>query len=138
MSFKFVPHTADIKIVAEAKTLERAFVESAMALKEAMAGKRKIRPKAKKEIKVNGMDKESLLYNFIEEFLYLFDAKDFILSKVQNLKIKRGKKSELTAEVLGDKASPYKFTNDVKAVTYNDMLVKETKGKTTIHFVLDV
>jgi SHS2 domain-containing protein len=139
MGFKFLPHTADVKIVVEEKSLEKAFITSALALKEVIIDKIKINSKIKKEIRVEGKDKEALLLEFLQEFLYLVDAKDFILSKISSLTIKKDKKDlKLNAVVMGDNSLNYKFTNEVKAVTYNDMFVKEEKNKTTIQFVLDV
>ena len=75
-----------------------------------------------------------MLYNFLEEFLFLLDSENFILSKVK-VKIKF---NNLECEVLGDKAKNYKFSNDVKAVTYNQMFVKEKFGKFVSQVVLDV
>ena len=139
MSFKFLPHTADTKIIAEGVSLEKAFVESAMALKEVIADKIKIKSKTTKEIRVEGKDRESLLLEFLQEFLYFVDAENFVLSKIEKLEIKKAKtKLSLYAKITGDKASNYNFTNEVKAVTYNEMLIKEEKNKTTIQFVLDV
>jgi SHS2 domain-containing protein len=139
MPFKFLPHTADVKIQAEGKSLEEAFKQSALAVKEVMSSKIKIKAKIRKEIKVEGEDKESLLYEFLEEFLYLFDAESFIMNKVTKIKITKSKnKLILTAQAIGDNSSSYKFTNDVKAITYNEMSIKENKGKVAIVFVIDV
>jgi SHS2 domain-containing protein len=44
----------------------------------------------------------------------------------------------LKATLLGDKASNYKFTNDVKAITYNSMFVKKQKEEYILQVVLDV
>ena len=88
---------------------------------------------------MNGKDKEALLYSFLEEFLFLLDAEDFIVDKIKKIKIEiKGKKFELQAEAFGDRASEYKFTNDVKAVTYNQMFVKKEKDKYVVQVVLDV
>src|SRR3990167_9476131 len=123
MTYKFLEHTADVKFRAEGKTLELAFKAAALALREVITKnpKIKINYKIKKNIKVKGKDNEALLYNFLEEFLYLLDAKNFLPAKIKNIKIKDNK---LEAEIAGDKASNYKFSNDVKAVTYNQMYVK--------------
>jgi SHS2 domain-containing protein len=75
-----------------------------------------------------------MLYNFLEEFLYLLDAEDFLLSKV---KVKLFQTTRLEAEVFGDKASNYNFTNNVKAITYNEMFVKKGKGKWISQVVVD-
>ena len=135
MAYKFLAHTADIKFQASGKTLEMAFENAALALKETITGKIKIKPAIEKQIKIKGKDKEALLYNFLEEFLYLLDAEDFLLSKIKKIKITGNK---LGAGMVGDKASNYKFTNDVKAITYNQMFVKKEKDKYTVQVVLDV
>jgi len=153
MSYKFLNHTADLKVFVKEKNMNTAFFNSALALREAICGKIKIKPKIKKNISVKGRDLESLFYNFLEEFLFLLDAKGFLLSNVKKIKIREfgkgsrasikssafnNKKLVLTAEVLGDKVGNYKFSNNVKAITYNDMFIGK-KGKSFIcQFVLDV
>ena len=139
MSFKFLEHTADVKVLVEERTLSKAFSTCALAMKEITAEQILVAPKIKKEISVEGKDLESLLYSFLEEFLYLLDAEGFLLSKAPIVKIEKNKEGfSLKAKIIGDKASNYIFTNDVKAITYNDMFIKEEKDKTTIQFVLDV
>ena len=76
-----------------------------------------------------------LLYNLLEEILYLLDAEDFLMSKI---KIKLVNKNKLDVKISGDKASNYKFTNNVKAVTYNELFVKKDKNKWIAQVVLDV
>ncbi len=135
--YKFLEHTADVKFRAFGKTLEEAFINSGLALKEVMFGKLKIKEKINKKIKVSGKDNESLLYSFLEEFLVLLDSENFIFSSVK-VKINKNKRLKLESEILGDKASNYKFTNNVKAITYNSMFVKKQKDKFIIQVVLDV
>jgi SHS2 domain-containing protein len=135
MKYKFLEHTADVKFQAFGNTIEDAFENSALALKETISGKIKIQEKIIKEIKIIGKDKESLLYNFLEELLFLLDAEDFLFSKIKKIKIN---KNRLSAEILGDKALDYKFSNDVKAITYNNMFVKKERNKWICQVVLDV
>lgn len=132
---KFLKHTADIKFLAFGKTIEKAFENSALALKESICGKRKIRNKKKIKIKISGKDLESLLYKFLEEIIYLLEAENFLISKIGKLKIKKNK---LNGEIFGDIASDYNLTNKVKAVTYNDMFVEEKNKKWVTQVVLDV
>jgi len=135
MKFRFLEHTADIKFLAFGNSKEEMFENSALALKEAICGKIKVREKKEKKINAKGKDFESLLYNFLEEILYLLDAEDFIISKITKISINNLK---LTAIISGDKSSDYKFTNSVKAITYNEMFVKKEKNKWTAQVVLDV
>ncbi|VVB83936.1 Protein archease [uncultured archaeon] len=135
MKFKFLSHTADVKFQAFGKNAEEAFENSALALKEAICGKMKIKSNVKKTIKAEGRDFESLLYNFLEKIIYLADAENFLIAEVKEIKIK---KFELKAVITGDKASNCKFTNKVKAVTYNEMFAVKKGNKWIIQCVLDV
>ena len=135
MKYKFLEHTADVKFQAFGKSSEEVFENSALALKELICGKIKIKEERNKIIKAKGKDFESLLYNFLEEIIYLVDAENFIISKINEIKIKD---FNLNAKISGDKVSNYNFNNEVKAVTYNEMFVKKIKGKWISQVVLDV
>ena len=137
MSYKFLEHTADVKFQATGKTIEEAFKGAFQAMQETITKGVKIKSAEEKNIEVGGKDFESLLYKFLEEFLYLLDAENFLASDVKKIKINTGK-FRLNAVISGDKASSYKFTNDVKAITYNKMFVKKEKNKFIIQAVLDV
>lgn len=137
VKYKFLSHTADIKFQAFGNSLEEAFENSFLALKEVIVDKNKIKNKKIIKIKVHGNDLKELLYNFLEEILFLLDANDFIVGEIKNIKINM-KKLELKADIIGDKASNYKISNDVKAITYNDMFIKNKDSKLAIQVVLDV
>ena len=137
MKFKFLKHTADIKFQAFGSSLEEAFKNSALALTYIMY-KGKIKPVIKKRIVVKGKDKANLLYTFLEEFLFLLDSENFLLSRIEKLKINKNREYELEAEVLGDSVENYKPELDVKAVTYNEMFVRSEKNKFVCQVVVDV
>jgi SHS2 domain-containing protein len=134
MKYKFLEHTADIMFQAFGKSKKEAFENSAMALKEVMFSGIKFKSKLKRKIKVSAKDDVGLLYRFLEQFLYLLDADDFVFEKVK-VKISKNK---LEADVFGDLREGYEFTNDVKAITYNSMFVKEENGKVITQVVIDV
>ena len=136
-SWEHYSHTADMGIRGFGGTLEEAFTNSAAALMQTIAKDVKVKEKIEKKIEVKGKDIESLLYDFLEEFLFLLDAEDFLLAKIKQMKINK-KAFKLSALVIGDKASNYNFTNDVKAITYSGMLVKKEKNKYICQVVLDV
>ena len=135
--FKFLEHTADIKFQAFGNSLEKAFENSALALKESITEKIKIKPLIEKNINIKGEDLPSLLYNFLEEFLFLLDSESFLFSKIQEIKIDQ-KNLILKAIVLGDKAENYDFSNNVKAITYNDIFVKKQGKEWIAQIVIDV
>jgi SHS2 domain-containing protein len=127
--FIFLEHTADMKFRSFGKTLEEAFENAALAMFEAMY-KGKVKSKIKKKISVQGKDLERLLYNFLEELLFLMDSEGFFLGKINKIKIKQDKDYTILAEISGDDAKNYKINLDVKAITYNQMFVKQEKDNT--------
>ena len=132
--FKFIEHTADIKFQAFGKDIEEVFKNSALALAGAMCSE-KVENKIKKIVKVEGKDYENLLYNFLEEFLFLMDSEGFFLSKVDKIKVSE---NEIEAEVSGDDVKNYELETDVKAITYNEMFVKKEGEEFIAQVVLDV
>ncbi|MFB6246713.1 MAG: archease [Candidatus Pacearchaeota archaeon] len=137
--YKFLSHTADIKFQAFGNSLEEVFKNSALAL-SASVYEGKIENKKPQTIEADGSDLEALLLNFLEEFLVLFDSENFILGEVENLEIERFKNLyRLKANVLGDDIEKYETSEHVKAITYNEMFVKQSeKGGWETQVVLDV
>jgi SHS2 domain-containing protein len=134
--FKILEHIADGKFQAYGNTLEKAFENSAYAMLSLMT-KDKIKKKIKKKIKIKGKNIEQLLYNFLEELLYLIDSQNFILSKIKKIKINQ-EKIELTCEITGDNIKNYEVYGNVKAITYNSMFIKKQKNKFIIQVVVDM
>ncbi len=135
--FLFLPHTADAKFRAYGKSIEKRFANAAIAMTSIMFECEKIKPRLEKKIAVQGNDLKSLLYNWLEEFIYLLDTKNFILHRVSEIKItKKNKKHVLKARVKGDTdLGKYEsIGNAVKAVTYNEMEIT----KSHVQVVVDI
>ncbi len=136
MKFRFFSHTADIKFRAYGKTIEETFSNSVYALVNSVFDK-KIKQSKKLKVNVSGKDFESLLYNFLEEIIFLIDSKNFFVSKILKLKIDK-KNFKLSAVFLGDFGENYKIQSNIKAITYNEMFVKKIKEKWVSQVVLDI
>ena len=136
-SYEFLEHTADVKFKAKGSSLKEAFLASALALNSIIRGNIKILNTKEKKIKIKAKDKVGLLNRFLEEFLFLLDSQNFLVSSIKDLTINEEKLS-LSATLKGDNAKNYKFTNDVKAITYNEMFIKKEKEEYICQVVLDV
>ena len=131
--FEFLDHTADIKVKVQGATLNEIFENSVKAISQYISGNQKIESKKGKVIEVKGTDNESLLYNFIDEILYLIDAESFIPVKATVLL--RG--NNLKAELYGDSTKKYNLDH-IKAATYAEMTIKKINDNWEAVFVLDV
>lgn len=132
-NFEFLDHTADIKIKVSGRVLNEIFETTVLAIAQYCSGGEKIQSRKGKIINVKGEDNESLLYNFIDEILYLIDAEHFIPSKAKVTM--RG--FNLQAEVFGDDTKNYKLEH-IKAATYAEMNIRKVNDKWQAYFVLDV
>ena len=137
--YEFLEHTADVKFLAYGKDLAEAFSNAALATFAIMTDITKIKEKIKKEVKIEATKKEPLLYDFLEQLVFLMDTQGFLLSKIKKLEIEEKKgKYKLKAVVEGDNADNYDVHTAIKAVTYNDMFIKEGKNKVIIQVVHDI
>jgi SHS2 domain-containing protein len=131
--FTFIEHTADIKIKIVGGTLDELFQNVVLAFASYTNAGNPIKSKRGKVVEVQGTDTLSLLYNFIDELIYLVDAEHFAPAKASILL--RG--NNLKAEIFGDDTKNYHLTH-VKAATYADMEIKKTKSGWEAIIVLDV
>ncbi|MBL7051575.1 MAG: archease [Nanoarchaeota archaeon] len=134
-NYEFLEHTADEKFRAYGKTLEEAFINAALATAKIMTDD-KVKPVIEKKIEIKVNTKQKLLYQFLEELLFYVDTEGFILSEVRDIEIKDA--FTLTATFLGDSAENYEIKAHIKAVTYNDMFIKEEEKLVTIQVVHDL
>jgi len=139
--FEFLEHTADVYIAAYGRTLEEAYANAGIALFEVMTDTSKVDPKICEKIEVEGFDYQSLLYNWLEELLYLFEVKSLVFSKINVHSItKRSSGFSLSAEAWGETFDPQRHEQRtlVKAVTYSLMEISKVNGKYVVKFVLDI
>lgn len=132
---KFIPleHMADIKYLVNGNSLNKVFENAVLAFSSYISSDSKIKSDIKKIIKIESSDRESLLYRFIDELIYLLDTENFAVSKAK-VKIKE---TSLNAVLYGESTKKI-HCNHVKAATYAEMYIKKTKSGWEAQFVLDV
>jgi SHS2 domain-containing protein len=139
--FKFREHTADFYIESYGKTLEEAFQNAAIGLGKFIITSDNVRSSIKKSIKIDAEDKESLLFEFLNKFIYFQDAESMIFHNIKVDKIEhKNNKWTLTATASGEEFNPDKHTEGkaVKAVTYHFMEIEEKKGKYRVKVLIDI
>jgi SHS2 domain-containing protein len=138
--YRILPHTADGKFRAYGRTLEEAFGNAALAMVSLMWDWTTIEPLERREIRVEGPDRERLLVRFLGEIVYLFDHQCFLLGRVAELGIAGGARGglELRAVVEGEPLRDGReIHGDVKAVTYHDLMIEAGDGF-TVQVVVDM
>lgn len=133
-SFEFMKHTGDVKFKAYGNSLNQMFENCCLAVSSVFSKGKKIKSLKEKKLFVSGKDYESLLYKFIEELIYLFDAENFVVSKAK-IKVED---SKLEAIVYGDESKNYKELDAIKSPTYAEMYIKNKNKVWECQVVVDV
>ncbi|MFX1337663.1 MAG: archease [Promethearchaeota archaeon] len=140
--YTFIDHTADVQVKSWAKTLEEAFAQTALSLMATITPDlTKIKPKIDKVIRIGAEDKEALLFDFLSEFLYLFDVEELVFSEIEVKYIKKvNEQYELQAILKGEKfdKNKHEIGIEVKAITYSFMKIEEELNRVEINIVFDI
>jgi len=140
--FKFEEHTADVQVRCWGRTLQETFAQAAYGLIATITPDlKKISQIVEKKIKVEAEDKQALLFDFLSEFLYIFDVEGLVFSSIEVLNINKiNDKYELDAILKGEKfdRNKHDYGTEVKAITYSYMKIEESKEKVEIKVIFDV
>jgi SHS2 domain-containing protein len=144
--YRFFDKTADAKFQAYGVTLEEAFKNSVEAMVSVMFNIQELIDydihTEDREIIAEGTNLESLLYNFLEEVIFLLSAESFI-GLVERIVIKKYEEDQvykLKAYIHGTQSINLESHNEVKAVTYNEMHVRFDKDndRYEVQVVVDI
>ncbi|MBU1261064.1 MAG: archease [Planctomycetes bacterium] len=129
-------HQADIGIKASAGTLPEVFEQAAVALTAIVTEPGNVEQTESVQIECSAENNELLLVDWLNSIIYEMAVRKMLFSKfevsIENLK--------LSAKIWGEKINQEKHLPAVepKAVTYNQLSVKNENGKWTVQCVIDV
>jgi SHS2 domain-containing protein len=140
MKFEYLDHTADLKIRANGKTLEEAFENIALGGFNFLTDIEKVEKKEVRKISKTSFRLDSLLYDFLEELLFLVDTDGFLFCGFKKMTISKVSDGsyDLRSTVFGDSYKNYHMKGDLKAITYSEMKIEEKDGQFVITVVFDI
>ena len=126
--FEVIDHTADVGIIVYGTEIKQVFANAAIALFSLITDLGNIREELKYDLEVASEDRESLLVEWLNELIYLFDTEHALLKRfdIQSLSNTR-----LKITCYGEKIDPsrHKIKTGVKAATYHMLRIdKDNKG----------
>jgi SHS2 domain-containing protein len=129
--------TADLLVEATGRTLDEAFANLALGMFNAITPIGSIAEKEKFVIKANGTDLENLLFNLMDEFLYINDT-EFLVPRKIKMKVDTDNFTA-TAKCVGERFSveTHEVGIAVKAVTYHMMSITENGCRWLVRMVFD-
>ena len=125
--FEIIDHTADVGIIAYGTSLNQAFANAARALFSLITELDTVEEVVYRDIELVAPNQESLLVEWLNEFIYLFDTENILFKRFDITKLNN---NQLKARGYGEKvdSSKHKLKTGVKAATYHMLKVEKTNG----------
>jgi SHS2 domain-containing protein len=135
--YEFFEHTADLGLRARAPDLNTLFREAATALFAAVVDDlASVQPKQEVAVQVAGDDREYLLFDWLRELLYRFDAEHLLFSKFEVSVGDAG----LEGKAWGEPIDPARhvLSHEVKAITYHELRVAREVDEWVAEVIVDI
>ena len=133
--YKLIEHTADVGLVAYGDSLTEAFANAAYGLFSIITDLRRVRAAELRVVSVSAESFDSLLFNWLNQLIYLFDVKHVLFKKFE---IARFGEKSLKAICRGEKYDPsrHEIKIGVKSATYH--MLKVDRENNMVQVIFDV
>ncbi len=125
--FEIVDHTADVGIIAYGADVSQAFANAAKALFSLITELDDVEEILHRDTELVAPDQESLLVEWLNELIYLFDTENIVFKRFAITKLNN---TQLKARSYGEKvdSSKHRLKTGVKAATYHRLKVDKGDG----------
>ncbi len=137
MTYRHLPHTADIRVAIEAPTLEAAFLDAVTLTRQLLVGTSPVEPREQRPVQLETTDTEELFLGFLRDLLYHYETSGFLPA---SLAIEHLDTVRLEGQLLGEPFDGARHAPEpeVKAVTRHGLVVRETHDGWYAEVVFDV
>jgi SHS2 domain-containing protein len=130
-------HTADLGLRVRAADLDTLFAEAAACLFSAIVeDPDTVRPAQRIDVRIEGAEREYLLFDWLRELLYRFDSRHLLLCRFEA----RVGEGGLEGSAWGEPFDPgrHALAHEVKAVTYHGLKVERTADGWLAEVIVDI
>jgi protein archease len=130
-------HTADLGLRARAPDLDTLFAEAAACLfSTVVEDLAAVRPLQRIELRIDGAERDYLLFDWLRELLYRFDSQRLLFSRFEA----RVDAAGLTGSAWGEPFDParHALAHEVKAITYHRLKVERTADGWLAEVIVDI
>lgn len=135
--FETFEHTADLGLRIRAADLDTLFAGAAQALFSVLVEDlATVRPAQQVAVRIDGDERDLLLFDWLKELLYRFDADHLLFSKF-DVKVQQ---DGLTATAWGEPLDRgrHVLDHEVKAITYHALRVESVEGGWEAEVIVDI
>ena len=136
---EYLDHTADVQIHSWGATLEEAFEQQVVGVMGLITELATVQVPSSREVVAEGHDLHSLLYNFLDEWLFQFNAEYFVCRRVKVTSFDR-ERWRIVSTGCGEAFELGRHPQgiEVKAITYSAMRVTEDDGRVDVLVIVDI
>jgi SHS2 domain-containing protein len=135
--FEIFPHTADLGLRVRAASLEELFVDAARGLFAVIvANPDQVQVRHVVTYDIEGEEHDYLLFDWLSELLFTFDAQRILLTQFEVQLDPRG----LRAVARGEPVDParHRLEHEVKAITYHGLKVEKQPDGWLAEVIVDI
>lgn len=135
---EYFEHTADIGIRVICPTLQDIFVEAGLALFELITEKIiDVKPIQSVPIQLKQKDRDLLLFDWLNQLLYLFETQHWLFSRFEIILSVDGLEAVAYGEPCDSQRHPP--SHEVKAITYHQLkLEQQSDGDWLAEVIVDI
>jgi SHS2 domain-containing protein len=135
--FETFEHTADLGLRIRAADLNTLFADAAQALFSVIVEDlQAVRPVQSVKVRLEGDDSVFLLFDWLKELLYYFDAEHLLFGKFEVQVTDAGLNATAWGEPLD--RSRHVLDHEVKAVTYHGLRVEKVGDQWEAEVIVDI
>ena len=135
--FETFDHTADLGLRIRAASLDELFADAGRALfATVVEDPALIEPREQRTIEIAGKEREYLLFDWLKELLYRFDAEHFLCARFDV----HVRDDGLSATVCGEPLDwdRHVLGHEVKAITYHGLKVEQMPDGWLAEVIVDI
>lgn len=133
--YRLIEHTADTGLIAYGNTLKEAYENAGIGLFSIITDLKKLREAESRTIELNENDADSLLFEWMNSLIYLFDVDKLLFKRFDIIGLDE---SHLKAICHGERYDPSRhiLNTSVKSATYH--MLKVDKDKNRVQVIFDI
>ncbi len=140
MFYTDLDHPADVQIHSWGESLKEAFELAGVALFGYITDLETVESKCEEVLEAQGHDMDSLLFNFLDEVLFLFNAEPFLTCKTIEITEFDREKFTISAKCKGEPfdLSKHPQGTEIKAITYSNMQIYDEENRHEVYVIVDI
>ena len=135
--FKVLDHTADIGIAAYGADIKELFINASTGLFSLIVDLNTVKENLEREVKLTAEDEETLLIEWLNELIYIFDVEHLLFKRFQ---IDDLNSNQVKARCFGEKVdqSRHRLEREIKAATYHMLRITKSDNGYEVTVIFDI